>query len=152
MGERIDYTPHIVRRAIAALIDYGIYFGLFYTYVKLVGEPTEMGGYEAKGFHHMFLILTAWSIYFPVIESTLGYTLGKGLLDLKVVEEDGSRVLIFSSFQRHLLDIIDFSSGGLVAILCVKFSEKHQRLGDMWAHTHVILISKDSNHKTDKTP
>ena len=40
--------------------------------------------------------------------------------------------------KRHLLDPIDLLFYGIPAIITIKNTEKHQRLGDLWAKTIVI--------------
>ena len=44
------------------------------------------------------------------------------------------------AFKRHLVDPIDFLIWGLSAAIAIKNSDKHQRLGDMWAKTIVVDI------------
>jgi uncharacterized RDD family membrane protein YckC len=83
-----------------------------------------------------------WLIYFPFIESRLGYTLGKGLFDIKVVRERKSDSPFFVSLKRHLLDPVDFFFFGFVAVLLVKFTMKHKRLGEFWAHSLVVKESE----------
>ncbi len=84
----------------------------------------------------LFLI---WVVYFPVVEGTFGYTAFKGILDLKVVQERRSDFGFAVSFKRHMVDFIDFFLFGVVAIIMVKVSSEHKRLGDRIAHSHVVM-------------
>jgi uncharacterized RDD family membrane protein YckC len=42
------------------------------------------------------------------------------------------------ALKRHLLDPIDILLYGIPAIIAIRNSDKHQRLGDMWANTIVV--------------
>ena len=52
---------------------------------------------------------------------------------------------MIQSFKRHLLDPIDMSMFGLIAIIIIKNTNYNQRLGDLWAKTIVVKNNKDSN-------
>jgi len=80
-----------------------------------------------------------WFIYFPVVEGIFGYTLFKGLFDLKVVPDRRRDSHFAVSLKRHLLDPVDFAFFGLVGIILVKSRDDHKRLGDMVAYSHVAL-------------
>jgi uncharacterized RDD family membrane protein YckC len=127
---------HLVRRALAAGVDYGLLCGLFWAYV-ITCRP--------KGFGVVWLVLGVWILLLPLMEGITGFTLGKGLFGLQVVDSRGRKASIPMAFMRHSLDIIDFSSSGIVAMLAVVLSPMHQRLGDLFAKTRVI---SDSEAKT----
>ena len=54
------------------------------------------------------------------------------------------------ALKRHLLDPIDILFYGIPAIITVKNSGKHQRLGDMWAKTIVVDIKDPEQYFTNK--
>ncbi len=136
--EYVAYEPILARRVAAASLDYILFFAIVFAYIWLVGAPNETGQIEAKGFRHLFVIFLIWFIYFPVMESMFGYTAFKGLFDLRVVQERRKDFPLWVTFKRHILDFVDFFMFGLVAILLVKMTEEHKRLGDRFAHTHVV--------------
>jgi uncharacterized RDD family membrane protein YckC len=137
--EHVAYEPILARRVIAAFLDYALFFGIVFVYMIFFGSPNEEGALEVKGFRHIFALFAIWALYFPVIEGTFGFTAFKGLLDLRVVKERRKEFGVAVSFRRHLLDFIDFFFFGIVAILLVKVTDDHKRLGDRFAHSHVIL-------------
>jgi uncharacterized RDD family membrane protein YckC len=137
--EYVVYEPILARRAFAALIDYGIYFGIFYAIVYFFGDLNSDGTRTLHGFGNLFILFFIWFVLFPGLEGFLGYTLGKGLLDLKIVCERKQDTPLGASFKRHIVDFIDFFLFGAVAIILVKTSSEHKRIGDHVAHTHVVL-------------
>jgi uncharacterized RDD family membrane protein YckC len=143
--EYLKYEPFLARRCWAAVLDYLLYFAIFFAYVYFVGEKTEQGTYEAKGFAHIFAVIVLWFIYFPVIEGILGYTIFKGLFDLKVIVERRQDYRFVVSIKRHILDPIDFCFFGIVAIILAKTRNDHKRLGDMFAHSRVVLDKEEND-------
>jgi len=143
LDQYIAYDPILARRCFAAALDYFIYFVIYIIYTYFFGDVNDWGIKDGTfkfniniGF---FSFVFIWFLYFPVIESIYGYTLGKGLFDLKVVRENTENSKFYVSFIRHLVDFIDFFLFGLVAILLVKFTKKHKRIGDLLADTLVVL-------------
>jgi uncharacterized RDD family membrane protein YckC len=81
-------------------------------------------------------LILFWFIYFPGVEGTTGQTLGKKIIGIRVVKQDGGQVTFGSSFVRHLFDMIDVSFA--IGILVIKNSGKKQRIGDLIAKTVVL--------------
>jgi len=67
-----------------------------------------------------------------------GQTLGKKLLGIKVVKEDGSECDIGASLLRNLLRIIDGLFYYAVGFIFMASSDKRQRIGDKLANTVVV--------------
>ena len=76
--------------------------------------------------------------YYIVMEATLGATLGKMALGLRVVKTDGSPIGWSESIIRNLLRIVDFLFFYLVAAILIWNSPLRQRLGDQVAKTVVV--------------
>ena len=76
--------------------------------------------------------------YFAIMESRFGQTVGKMVLGIKVVREDGGRIGTREAVLRTLMRIIDSIGTYLVAFVTVLVSGKNQRLGDMVAKTLVV--------------
>ena len=79
--------------------------------------------------------------YFVVMEATLGRTVGKMALGLKVVREDGSPISWNESLIRNLLRVVDefpYFIPYLVGAIIIWNSPKCQRLGDKVAKTVVV--------------
>ena len=137
--EYVAYESILAKRATAAVLDYVLYLGLVLGYAYVFGTQNKEGIMEVNGWGHISGLFLLWVIYFPLLESILGYTLFKGLLDLKVVRERREDSPFIVCFKRHILDFFDFILFGVVAIVLAKVTNEHKRLGDMWAHTRVVL-------------
>jgi uncharacterized RDD family membrane protein YckC len=80
-------------------------------------------------------------VYYIVMEATLGATLGKMALGIRVVKLDGSPISWGESIIRNLLRIIDYIPyviPYLLAAILIWTSPTRQRLGDRVAKTVVI--------------
>jgi uncharacterized RDD family membrane protein YckC len=84
----------------------------------------------------LFIVLGA--LYFFWFEWKFGATIGKRVLRLSVVMEDGKPITQKAAATRTLMRIIDGQILYLVAAITVWASPQHQRLGDMLAKTVVI--------------
>ena len=124
------------RRAVAVIIDSIILFVLAYVVAAMTGSTSEEG-FNLTGV--AFFITLAISIgYFVVLEAVMGATLGKKVLGLKVVKQDGSAMDWQASIIRNLLRIIDGFFGYLLGAIVIWTSKSKQRIGDMVAHTIVV--------------
>lgn len=88
----------------------------------------------------VMLFVTYWGYYIFGEVARNGRTLGKRVMRLRVVREDGSRVGTTDSIVRNIVRIIDIMPGTYaVGIASMVFSRKAQRLGDMAAGTVVVI-------------
>lgn len=133
----IRIEPKLGKRTIAALIDYTIFFTFFFWYVMTFGSPNEEGGYSVHGVKSLG-DLAFWFAYLPLAETIFGKTLGKYIVGLAVFTKSGGPISLMQAIKRRLLDPFDFFFFGLVAIIAVKNTPDHQRLGDLWAKTIVL--------------
>ena len=124
------------RRAVAVIIDGILLMIVGWALAAVMGGSTatgfNLGGAPAAVF---FLIAFA---YFVVMEKTQGATLGKKLMGLKVVRENGEPMDWGASVIRNILRLIDGFAFYLVGAIVVWVSKKKQRLGDMAAKTLVV--------------
>ena len=84
-----------------------------------------------------FLVIIA--IYFIVLESLFGATLGKYLLGLRVVQLNGTRPGLVKSILRNLLRLVDglpFMS--ILGVVLILTSPERTRVGDRVAGTRVV--------------
>jgi len=138
----IKTEPNIGNRIFAGIIDYGIIYAFTFLMVFMLGEPNSEGIYELNGAPVLIPVLF-WYIMTVGLEIGLGGTLGNSLVGLKAIPIDGeNRKLTFiESLKRHLLDPIDMLFFGIVGIVTINKSDKHQRIGDKWADTIVVKMS-----------
>lgn len=132
------------RRAVARLLDVlftGFLGGALAALILLAlgGDETVLDrGVPVVGFE-MWLARTLMMVtYHGVAESLGGATLGKLLLGLTVVGEDGTPISLGRGLLRNLWVLVDSLGFGLVAYLVMRRSAWHQRLGDRHARTLVV--------------
>lgn len=87
----------------------------------------------------IIIFLLNWG-YFLVLEFAYGgKTIGKKIMGIRVIQENGHSITLLSSFIRNLLRIIDqLPANYLLGMLMVFFNQKHKRLGDLMAGTIVV--------------
>jgi uncharacterized RDD family membrane protein YckC len=150
----------IGKRIAASLIDAMILVIIFIVIGKLFGDPYEKttvtttvssstssvpgttdrvvetsSGYQLTGWPSLGFMI-CWFFVIPFMEGKTGGTVGKKLLRIKVIRQDGQPSTVGTSFVRHLFDCIDcfFLLGLIVALTNVN----RGRVGDLVAHTYVV--------------
>ena len=86
------------------------------------------------------LVLMVYIPYCVVMEKRFGATLGKRIMKLRVVGDEGQNLSIREAMLRNLLKVLEFSWVPLLPLLFLVplISRNRQRLGDMLARTVVI--------------
>ncbi len=80
-----------------------------------------------------------WLVYYTYFEGSSGQTLGKKVINIKVVKSDGSKCEYGSALIRTILRIIDnLPFLYILGIILIAATDKQQRLGDMLANTIVV--------------
>lgn len=143
------FKTNLWRRIFATVIDYGLYLTFFCFYVEYFGHDNDTGGKTVEGLPALPVFL-CWFVYFILIEGLAGATLGHMVLKLQVVTLDRRRIGLKEALKRHLLDFIDILFYGIPAIIAIKNSDKHQRIGDMWAKT-IVVDKTDPEQYIQKT-
>lgn len=93
----------------------------------------------------LYLVLTLPAFLYYVLFETFtdGKTIGKGLMNLRVVKLDGSKPNFGNYFVRWILRIVDVSlTSGAAAVLTILIRGNGQRIGDVAAGTTVISERK----------
>ncbi len=73
-----------------------------------------------------------------ILQGLTGATVGKFLLGLRTVKEDGTRAGIGWNLLRQLVGVVDSFCCGIVGLLVASNSKGHRRVGDMAASTYVV--------------
>ena len=133
--------PNLKKRIIATLLDYALFLLSTYLYIMLVGQENDEGGKTVNGLLALPIPIV-WFIYFVIIEAFYGATLAHQGLYLKVLTVDRKEIEFTQALKPHLVDPIDILLYGIPAIIAIKNSDQHQRLGDMWAKT-IVIDTKD---------
>ncbi len=146
MKNSIDFDSHseknvLIRRIISAIID-----------ILLIIPPTswifylgyKLGLIELGSIAYILMVgifLGLLFVYTFIAEGKTGQTLGKVIMKITVVKENGAKCTYKASFFRNLIRI--FPDGLIlyvVGLISILFSEKSQRLGDYLAGTVVVRI------------
>ena len=129
-------TVGVGKRAVAVIIDSVIMFVIAYVLAMLTGGTTEEG-FSMNGAPAFALFFIAIG-YYVAMEAMMGGTLGKKMLGIKIVKQDGSPMDWQASIIRNILRIVDGIFGYLVGAIIIWTSKDKQRLGDKVAHTLVV--------------
>jgi uncharacterized RDD family membrane protein YckC len=79
--------------------------------------------------------------YLIVMEAYVGWTVGKRLLGMKVVDGSGNRIGLGKSIIRNLLRMVDgLPAFNILGVILITSSEKGQRFGDRVAKTYVVKL------------
>src|SRR5258705_3607628 len=105
------------RRAVAIIIDSILLCIVGYVIAMFSGGTTETG-FNISGAPAFILFLIAL-VYYVVMEVTSGGTIGKKVMGLKVVKEDGIPVDWGAGVIRNILRIIDGFCVDLVGAIIV---------------------------------
>jgi uncharacterized RDD family membrane protein YckC len=137
----------VTRRFVALVIDGFVLLGICLIVGLLAGGAYSTStassydaGVQVDG-GPMLAALVLFFAYYVICEGLVGRTLGKRILCLRVVREDGSPIHLGAAALRNLLRIVDGLFGYLVAAISVWTSPTRQRLGDRAARTYVVLDS-----------
>lgn len=126
------------QRAIALIID-----GFLVGVVMMILLFGVVGGALSSGNANVLLLAPiiglAGSLYWIVFEGLWGTTIGKKVIGLKVVDENGNEPGLVKSLIRNLLRIVDtLPQFYIVGIILIYVNDDNQRLGDMIGDTYVV--------------
>lgn len=126
----------IGRRIGASIIDFFIYYlsgvvlGLFFD-----TQNDGVFSYHLEGFPALISFCFMFFLW-PISEGIWGQTIGKRLLDIKVVNRKNETINLGQSFIRFFLGFIDFIL--LIGIIVAAANKDNQRIGDAAAGTFVV--------------
>jgi len=128
----------VVVRAIALVIDSVIIAAALWILRGLL-DLASPDSYTVEARIVLVVIFAACvALYFTLFEWKLGATVGKRIMNLRVVTLSGGPITLGAAAARTVMRIIDGQFLYVVAAIAVAASKRHQRLGDMVAKTLVI--------------
>jgi uncharacterized RDD family membrane protein YckC len=142
----VSFWPRAAARVIDTIVHYtvaffcGFGFGLILAIVaNLQHNPRAlMLARRTDGRLTMFFFSLLGMVAFETVcEGVHGSTLGKVLLGLVVVQEDGAPCRIGAACIRSIAYFVDGLFFGLVGYFAMQKTPQEQRHGDEWAHTIV---------------
>lgn len=140
----IQFTAaSIGERILAFVLDYVVKISyvivVFYLFSPLLNRVDYWG---AAGLVSIILLPV---MFYTLLSETFmnGQTLGKKVMNIKVVKLEGFEANFTDYVSRWLFNLIDILiSSGAVATISIIISNNNQRLGDMVAGTTVISLKK----------
>ena len=132
----------LLRRGIGFLLDF-LFLSIFFfpaTYLysgKWVMGPEEhlWGISDPICLVFLFIIF----VYFIIMEAYVGWTIGKKLLGMRVVDDTGNKIGLSKSAIRNILRLVDgLPAFNILGIILITFSTHGQRFGDRVAKTYVV--------------
>jgi uncharacterized RDD family membrane protein YckC len=139
------------RRFVAVLVDMvvlTVVLAVFGGAYSTSDNGTYRVGVEAGGWWP-FLIFIG---YYVVFEALTGWTIGKLVMGLRVVDEHGDSISWGQAVGRNLLRVVDALFFYFIAAVFVWSSSKRQRLGDRAANTFVIRGRGERRERARVTP
>jgi uncharacterized RDD family membrane protein YckC len=125
------------RRVLAGLVDL-IIVGIGAAVVITAG--TALAGDDSDVQGSLRFVLLGWALYYYfALESGDGQTVGKKLMKLRVVRQDGGPVGMREVAVRTVLRVIDGIGAYIVGLIVMLVTgEKRQRIGDLAAGTIIV--------------
>ena len=140
----VGFWPRVLARIIDFVILYllGIIAGIIFAALLSIAAGGRPPAWVLRRMSQMsvtlFLAGAFGSLAYQVIcTSVSGRTLGKLLLSMQVVKDDGSPCRLKSAVLRELGYFIDALFFGIIGYAAMKDDPKHKRHGDDWADTIV---------------
>lgn len=120
----------------AFLIDIFIFWSIAMIVGIFYGTPHEEGlGYSLNGFPALVMFLVGFFLW-PISEGIWGKTIGKRLLNLKVVTDDFEPIVMGQAFGRFILGFLDYIF--LIGLIIASTNKQNKRIGDLAAKTIVV--------------
>ena len=108
------------------------------------GTPLENEiGYNLDGLPGLGMMAFVFFLW-PISEGIWGQTIGKRLLELKVVNDNYEKIGIGQAFGRFFLGIIDYML--FVGLIIATINKRNKRLGDLGANTIVVRLQKPTHN------
>ncbi|MEN8927498.1 MAG: RDD family protein, partial [Flavobacteriales bacterium] len=135
------------QRILAFLLDV-VVLGLYYFVCTLIIAIISTNSYFFGEILIYILVLPVYFFYNLISEVYFdGQTVGKKILNIKVIKVDGSNPIINDYFIRWTYRVVDiFLSAGAFAAIFISASDKGQRLGDLSANTTLIKLNPDARY------
>lgn len=136
-GVRIKQDPaSFAARLGAFVVDMFVMMAMYFVLVKL--NESNLLAYLNE--HFVGYMLWLMPLLYPLVCETSfsGQTLGKKILKIRVVTLDGGGPKITSLILRWLMLPFDIVMAMGIGELCIFFTKRQQRLGDIVAGTWVV--------------
>jgi len=150
----VSFWPRVGARLIDTVVHVlvGFLTGMLFTIMLVVASGGHIPRLVLLKLHHRsltgFLFAILGALAYNVIFTTVhGSTVGKRVLSMVVVQEDGTPCRFKGAVIRELAYFVDALFFGLIAYVAMQGTDEQQRHGDQWAHT---LVCKRNALTPDK--
>ena len=137
----------VIRRGIAWALDTLFLSVFFFPTTYLYSGKWMMGPEEHLwGISDPICIVFLFIIfaYLILMEAYIGWTVGKRILGMRVVDGSGNKIGLSKSVIRNLLRFVDgLPALNILGIVLIASSPRGQRFGDRVAKTYVIRQTPD---------
>ncbi len=134
----------IIRRGLAFLIDF-IFLSCFFFPITYWHSGKWVMSYAdhywgiSDPICLVFLVIIL--AYFILMEAYVGWTVGKKVLHMRVVNQEGQKIGLSRSATRNLLRIVDgLPAFNILGMVLIGSSPRGQRFGDRVAKTYVVNL------------
>jgi uncharacterized RDD family membrane protein YckC len=131
-GPAVRSMAYLIDLLIRIGIDTGVVIGAYSLLPSLIGD--QMTG----GLVMLFVFFMEWFYNVMFEAGAKGATPGQRSMRLRVMSVTGGPVSLAQAVMRNFLRVVDFMPGlYLTGIVCLLFTKRFQRLGDLVANTVV---------------
>jgi len=131
-GPAVRSMAYLIDLLVRIGLDIGVVIGAFSLLPSLIGE--QMTG----GLVMLFAFFMEWFYNVLFEAGAKGATPGQRSMKLRVMSVTGGPVSLAQAVMRNFLRVVDFMPGlYLTGIVCMLFTKRFQRLGDLVANTVV---------------
>lgn len=143
---RINQTPaSIGERLLARIIDYFLLFLYIISTVYILGRA-NIHASSGLSFALLFLLIYLPAFFYSLLCEVFnqGQSVGKKIVNIRVIKVDGSTPSLGAYLLRWLLYTVDVPLTGGLGVVVVLLNKNGQRLGDLAGGTMVI---KEKNYR-----
>jgi len=145
----VGFWPRALARVIdmAVHIAASVFAGILFVILLVIAagghaSPVVLAKLQPLTFVSFVLSLLGSVAYHAICEGISGRSLGKSVLSMVVVQEDGGPCKLGSALIRSLAYLVDALFFGAVGYFAMQRTPQEQRHGDEWAHTIVCKRSE----------
>jgi len=132
----------VIRRGVAWLLDILFLSIFFFPATFLYSGKWIMGPEEHLwGISDPICLVFLFVIfaYLILMEAYVGWTIGKRILGMRVVDGSGEKIGLSKSIIRNILRLVDgLPAFNVLGIVLIAISKREQRFGDRIAKTYVV--------------
>ena len=133
-------------RFLALVVDFLLFCAAFFPITRMVKGVWLMSPSDHRWSSGLFIMdplcivfLVVICLYFVLLEGIVGATLGKWVLGLRVIQEDGGKPGLAKSLFRNVLRVVDgLPAFNIIGIVLILRSPECARFGDRIARTRVV--------------